>query len=335
MSDRQIESEPLFRTIVRCPANAHQIELSHTIICIGSCFAETMAERLTTYRFSVFSNPTGTLYNPLSMAAALDRVVSGTRFDLDDIFEHNQEWIGFQHHSRFGAQTAEACLDKMNAAFDTAVAALGRLDTLILTFGSAFVFREKTTGMVVANCHRLPHERFTRELAPVDEIVAAWRSLLLTIFKRRPDLNVVISVSPVRHLRDDPHENQVSKAHLLVAIDALQRAFPQIYYFPAFEIMMDDLRDYRFYAEDMVHPSAVAIEQIWQRFSRACISNAGREFVRRFEPVERALRHRVTAPGTRQTREFAMNMLASIQELSADHPQLDLTDATAHFAAML
>jgi hypothetical protein len=323
------------RTRVACRSNRLRITHTQHILSLGSCFAEYMAARLTVYRFTVCSNPTGTLYNPLSIASTIDRIESRRLFCEHELFEHEGVWSGYAHHSRFDAPNPEACLATMNQSLVAAIDAFNRMQTCIITFGTAFVYREKSAGFVVTNCHGLPHDRFTRSLAPIDEIVRDCNGFLSRLYAAKPGLNVILSVSPVRHLRDDAHENQVSKAHLIAAIHELQAAFPALYYFPAFEIVMDELRDYRFYAADLVHPSETAISYIWQRFQEACLDASSRQFISRYTPILTARNHTVSAPWSAKARSFARAQTQEVHALQQAYPGVNFSDDLAYFSAML
>lgn len=327
--------EQIFRTVV--PVKKLPVMISHRteILCIGSCFAQHIGERLTTFRFPVMCNPTGILFNPLSIESALRRLLEKRRFGKEDLVFFNDCWHGFDHHSDFSGSDRDRVLATMNESFDRATETLSRADVLMLTFGTAAVYRHVRTDRVVANCHKMPHTEFERRLVPSAEIVDRYKKIIADLLALRPELRIVFTVSPVRHLRDDPHENSVSKARLIDAVFDLESRFKQVSYFPAYEIMMDDLRDYRFYNEDMAHPNDVATAYIWERFCESAIASRSREFIREFEPVVQAMAHRVTDPGSAAAREFAQGNLDRLRMLGRAWPGIDLRAATDHFAAML
>ena len=213
-------------------------------------------------------NPFGTLYNPSSIAEAIRMLLQPEQFTGDDLFQHEGIYHSFSHHSRFSSPSETECLANINRRLFSSADTILKAQRMILTFGTAWVYKLKSSGKVVSNCHRLPEKMFDRQLLTVGEIVAEWKSLLLSLWKQNPELKILFTVSPIRHWKDGAHGNQLSKATLLLAIDALQKEFPEhTAYFPAYEIMMDELREYRFYADDMLHPSTTAIEYIWERFT--------------------------------------------------------------------
>lgn len=255
-----------FRTIIPIKP---QPWISHStrFVLLGSCFAENIGQRLIDYRFQVDMNPFGVLYNPLSIAQALERLAENRPFVADELFEHNSLWHSWMHHGSFSDQSKEKALEKMNERFVLANQNLKKTDLLIITFGSAWVY--EFDGRVVANCHKVPNNRFVRRRLTVNEIVARYTQLFAALRQQNPKLKVLLSVSPIRYLRNDATENQTSKATLLLATEALCQQLPDVDYFPAYEILLDELRDYRFFADDMVHPSPMAVAYVWERFAQA------------------------------------------------------------------
>ncbi|MBN1131018.1 MAG: GSCFA domain-containing protein [Chitinispirillaceae bacterium] len=322
----------LFRTVV--PTQRLRPPISHMkhVFCIGSCFARNIGGSLETFRFPSLCNPTGILFNPLSIEIAIRRLLEKKRFDYCDLFFHNGRWHSFDHHSSYDGNDRDVTLAAINESFDRAADRFPRTDVLMLTFGTAVVFRHRTTDRVVANCHKLPQVEFERQLVPTMEIAALYTSLIADLLALRPGLRIILTVSPVRHLRDDPHENSVSKARLIEAVFDLESRFEQVYYFPAWEIMMDELRDYRFYAEDMAHPAGIAVEYIWEKFCEACIADRSLEFIREYEPVLKAMQHRIQEPDTAPVHEFLARHIGLISSLRKKYPEIDLSPAVDHFA---
>ena len=327
--------EQPFRTVV--PIKKLPVLISHrtVLLSVGSCFAERIGALLQTYRFPVTNNPTGVLFNPLSIEHALRRLLENRRFGPEDLFFHQDRWHGFEHHSDFNGSDRDLVLKAMNESFDRAIEALLRANALMLTFGTAAVYRHVRTDRVVANCHKLPHTEFERRLVSAAEIVDKYTRLFADLLANRPDLRIVLTVSPVRHLRDDSHENSVSKARLIDAVFELESRFKQVSYFPAYEIMMDDLRDYRFYDRDMAHPNDLATGYIWERFCESCVCEESRAFMSKYEPVVQAMAHRVTGPKSAAAREFAQMNIDRLRELGRAWPGIDVRPAEDHFSAML
>ena len=323
-----------FRTVVPVRANPRKIALEHRILSIGSCFVESIGRRLRRFHFHIRENPGGVLYNPHSVAHALKRLRGGAAYEQSEIFEHQGLWHSFDHHSRFSAPTPVQCLQRINAEFERARHMLSRLDVLIVTFGTVWAYFRRDNGALVANCHRLPHDRFERRLLGTEEIATEWHAVLSELFAEHEGLNVIATVSPVRHLRDDPHENTVSKARLITALDRLEHTFPQLYYFPSYEILLDELRDYRFYARDMAHPGELARDYIWDRFAEACLSSRARSLVDHLKPIHTAMAHRIAAPDSCAGRAFARKQLRKIEETGRRFPEVCLDEETTHFTEL-
>lgn len=243
-----------WRTEIDIPKSPWQISPADRILLIGSCFTDSIGQKLLSHGMQAVCNPTGVLYNPMSIVQALN---GDMRVEL---VEHDGLYHSMSHHSSFSGTDSEQVLRRCLQSQAELHQAFAQADIVFVTFGTAYVYFRN--GQVVANCHKLPEREFVRRRLSVQEIVAAWRPLIRTM----PDKHWVFTVSPIRHRRDGLHQNQLSKAILLLAIEQLQQAFPeQVTYFPAYEIVLDELRDYRFYADDLVHPSNPAVDYIWQR----------------------------------------------------------------------
>jgi hypothetical protein len=335
MTEKHQIQFPSFRTVVEFPENQQKISHDCNIINIGSCFSEHIGQYLNDYKFKLCINPTGILYNPSSICQVLKRLISGKKYSKEDLFSHEGIWKSFYHHSDFNAGTSENCLQKINGKFETACELLKKINILILTFGTSFVYYKKDTGQIVANCHQLPHVNFKRSLLPITTIVSEYSELLDSIYKLYPEINIIMTVSPVRHLRDNPHENQVSKAHLIAAVQELEDLFSRLYYFPSYEIMMDELRDYRFYGEDMVHPSGMAIDYIWKRFIASCIDRQSALFISKYESIFRAKSHDIKDYTSKATRIFAETQLDKINALQTEFNTISLSEDTAYFNTLL
>ena len=250
-----------WRTEIEIPKSRWQIEPDDRILLVGSCFTDSIGQKMQAHGLRATTNPTGVLYNPLSIVQSLN---GDMRVEL---VEHEGLYHSMSHHSSFSGTDSEQVLRRCLQSQAELHQALAEADVVFVTFGTAYVyFRD---GQVVANCHKLPESEFVRRRLSVQEILTAWRPLIRTM----PDKHWVFTVSPIRHQRDGMHQNQLSKATLLLAIEQLQQAFPeQVTYFPAYEIVLDELRDYRFYADDLVHPSAAAVDYIWQRLCDTFVS---------------------------------------------------------------
>ena len=284
-------------TEVHCEKNRFSLSLSDDVCVIGSCFADAVGERLAAAGFRVLRNPFGTLYNPASIAAAVARLDSAGPFTAEDCVNMGAgagRVCSFSHHTRFARPTAEEFLQEANAHLAADAAAWRRCGKVIVTLGTARVWRalERPGQPVVANCLKRPAREFAHELLDVDACAAHLRAIVAS----HPDKEFLFTVSPIRHLGDGAHANTVSKATLHLAVQQLLGSFGdtaiRASYFPAYEILLDELRDYRFYAEDLVHPSPTAVEILWERFLDACVPAAEHARIRENEKAARAALHR-------------------------------------------
>lgn len=263
-----------FRTIVQ-PLKDCQGMVTHDkpVMLLGSCFTDNIGACLLRGGFRACVNPCGTLYNPASIASSLLDILYERPYTRDDLFQHEGLWHSWNHHSRFSGPDPDAVVEHINQAQAEASSILSQASTLFVTFGTSWIFRLTEEGRVVANCHKKPAALFQREMLNVQKVYGLWKKMLRELQARYPELKTVFTVSPIRHLADGAHGNQVSKSTLLLAIDQLTEEFKDTsLYFPAYEIMMDDLRDYRFYAADMLHPSPVAVAYIYDIFCQSFMS---------------------------------------------------------------
>lgn len=291
------------------------------ILMLGSCFVENIGTRLTDHAFQVDLNPFGTLYNPASVAMALRRLLQPVPFERSDLFQAGGLFHSYAHHSRFSSPTEAGCLQQINGRLQHSSKWLREATRLVVTFGTAYAYRLKSTGAIVANCHKQPDRLFERERLSVDAIVADWRALLTELKAACPQLKVLFTVSPIRHWKDGAHGNQLSKATLLLAIDQLCRIFTdETAYFPAYELLLDELRDYRFYADDLLHPSDLAIEYIWQRFAEQAFSPDTRKLAEDCQSVMRALAHKPFQPDSEAHRQFIVQTLLRIERIREKIP---------------
>lgn len=313
-----------FYTPVETPSALPQLTHTHRLMLFGSCFAAHIGARLTGAKFRCNVNPYGVLYNPLSISAALREISEGKIYTQDDLFFFRECWHSPMHHGDFSSPSKEEALKAINERIASAHEHIFQSDYLLLTFGTAWVYEQRETGRIVGNCHKQPEKCFTRRRLTVDEIVQDYTSLLSELLARNPRLKVLFTVSPIRHVRDGMHANQLSKATLLLAIDQLQAAFPEhAFYFPAYELVLDELRDYRFYAEDMVHPSEVAVQYVWERFSSACFPPETLQVIEESENIRRALAHKPFQPDSEEYKRFLGQIVLKIDRLNGKYPYLD------------
>ncbi|MFA6873561.1 MAG: GSCFA domain-containing protein [Bacteroidaceae bacterium] len=317
-----------FRTTIKLGESPIKISHQKPIFLIGSCFSESIGYKLLDSYFSATLNPFGILFNPLSIAASLERLLSKREFEVKELFKYQDLWISWMHHGRFDDSDLERGLDYMNSSFYDGVAGLESAETLIITWGSSYAYfltKNTDTPQLVANCHKLPASYFIRKRIEIEEIVTTYADLLAEMWKTNPNLKVILTVSPIRHLRDGLHENQLSKAILLLAAEELCKMFPkQFSYFPSYEIMMDDLRDYRFYRKDMLHPSSTAVDYVWDLFSKTYFTEETLQIAKDCSKLTFMLEHNALHSNTEASRKFEQAKIDKRKELKKQYPYLNL-----------
>ena len=294
----------MFQTKIEIPISEIKISYEDRILTMGSCFAENIGRKMQDVYFDTDINPFGVLYNPLSISNSIELLLQNKTFTKDDIFEYKSMWQSFSHSSLFADITYEGCLNKINSRLNSEGTLFSKTNVILITFGTALVFEDKLSGRVVSNCHKLPSGKFTRRRLTVEEIVDDYKILINKMQSVLPNLQIIFSVSPIRHWKDGAHENNISKSTLLLAIDELQKQFHAVHYFPAYEIQLDELRDYRFYAPDMLHPSDVAVEYIWSMFSDTYFSKDTLELKKRLEQLAADFSHRPIHPDSPEYKSF-------------------------------
>ena len=311
-------------TPVERPALRPSIGYAHRLMLMGSCFAAHIGARLQEARFRCDANPYGVLYNPLSISVALREMLAGKVYAAADLYPHQGLWHSPMHHGDFSAATPAEALQRINSRLRPASAALPALDFLLLTWGTAWVYEDRETGHVAGNCHKRPETCFLRRRLAVDEIVEDAASLFDALWQQNASLQVVLTVSPIRHVRDGLHDNQLSKATLLLAADRLCAAFPgRVFYFPAYELLQDELRDYRFYADDLVHPSPLAVRYVWERFAQWCLSPEAVRLMAEVEDIRKALAHRPLHPESEEYKRFLGQIVLKMERLNGKYPYFD------------
>ena len=290
---------------------------------MGSCFAEHIGCKLLERKFRLALNPFGIVYNPVSLAHNLQKLATKDLYTPQDLFLHLERWHSFDHHSQFSQADQAATLARINEALQEARALLSSPTVLLLSLGTAFVFKDQKSGKIVANCHKLPGQTFKRYRLDVAQVVDALAPALEQLKKQSPDLCCILTVSPVRHLRDGLVDNQRSKATLLLAAEALSPQFDWLYYFPAYELLLDDLRDYRFFAPDMAHPNQQAIDYIWSHFSQTCFDENTLSLIARIEKILTACQHRPFHPESAAHQRFLQQTLTQIEALEREFSFLD------------
>ncbi len=305
-----------FRTPVSLVPSPDKILLSHSVFSMGSCFAQVMGERLQVNKFSALTNPFGVLFNPVSMAKLLRLSITGKNLDSTGVIETAEGWRHYDLHSGIWADHPETLLQRGNQLLRQSQEVLLQADWLLLTLGTAFVYYRNEDNSLVANCHKVPAHQFRKELLSTNGILTEISPLLEQLNALNPKLRVILTVSPVRHTKDTLPLNAVSKSVLRLVCHELSTAFHWVHYFPAYEIMLDDLRDYRFYQPDMIHPSGVAEEYIWQQFGEMYFEEETRKFLREWGKLRQALAHRPLHPGTESHKSFLRKTIEKLQFLA-------------------
>lgn len=302
------------------------IDYNSKLMMLGSCFAESMGSKFAYYKFDVDVNPCGIIYNPLSVANVLRLIVDGKRFEKEDLLENAGKWMSLYHHGAFSSCDPDECLHRINVRLEKASRELRYLDLLVITWGTAWVYKYVRENIVVANCHKIPSQEFERYRLSVEDIVTEYVQLIGRLREINPALRVLFTVSPIRHWKDGAHGNQLSKATLLLAIDRLRERLNYLYYFPAYEIVLDELRDYRFYADDMLHVSGFTVDYIWERFLYSFISPEVLGLMNQIGRINKGLAHKPFDSKSEDYQRLVKKMQAEIAMISRSFPMIDFSE---------
>lgn len=314
------------------PPFEHKIAYPQQLLFVGSCFAENIGAELQRLKFTTCINPHGILYNPSALATALKSYINDETVKEEELFFSNDRWNSWAHHSRFSNPDKEECLQQINAQISDAHDVLKNAEWLFITFGSAFVYRHMETGKIVGNCHKAPQKEFIKSLPASADIVTEYNALIQTLKTFNPKLRVVFTVSPVRYIRDGVVENNLSKAILLQAVHELAKQHDHIFYFPAYELVIDDLRDYRFYKADLVHPNEQAITYVFEKLRECCFSDETKLLAERIRELITAGEHRPQHAGTAAFHKFKASALRRTKELQQQFPFIDLSNEIKYFS---
>ena len=309
-----------FTTRIPIEKSRNPISYDSKIVSLGSCFAENMGEKFGYFKFESSVNPFGIIFNPVSIEKLVSRVVSQEKFTEEDIFFYNDLWHCFEVHSELSNQDKEEFLNKLNSLLKEFHFQISKSTHFQITYGTSWVYRNKTSANIVANCHKVPQNQFEKEILSVPTIEKSIRNTIDLIRKINPDCAFIFTVSPVRHIKDGFVENQQSKSHLISALHSSIFHLPSSDYFPSYEILMDELRDYRFYAEDMLHPSQTAIDYIWSRLAESTISEESHSVMEEVDSIRKALAHRSFNPDSEAHQKFLKNLQGKIQSLQQRFP---------------
>jgi hypothetical protein len=290
------------------------------MVSLGSCFAENMSLKLDYYKFQNYCNPFGIIFNPISIEKLINRVVEKSYYTEKDIFFHNEHWHCFELHSQLSNPEKEVFLSSINGLIESTREKIEQASQIIITYGTAWIYRLRESQIIVANCHKVPQREFDKELLSVSSIKQSISNTIAMIRSINPRVNFIFTISPVRHIKDGFVENQLSKSHLFTALHAiLNKDDANLIYFPSYEIMMDELRDYRFYAEDMLHPNQVAIDYIWERLVDATISPNAKETMKEIDSIQKSLQHRSFNPNAHSHQKFEAKLQAKIAKIASQY----------------
>lgn len=314
-----------FRTQISISKSNHLIDYNSKVVSLGSCFAVNISEKFQYYKFQIAANPFGIIFNPVSIEKSIKRIVEQQFFTESDVFFANGRWHCFEVHSELSNPEKEVFLNSLNDLIQSAHQQLKDATHIIITYGTSWVYREKEHYEVVANCHKVPQKQFDKDLLSVESIQKAIRNTIDLIQKINPNCKVIFTVSPVRHIKDGFVENQLSKAHLITALHQVLKVSPsgaEGAYFPSYEIMMDDLRDYRFYAEDMLHPNPMAIDYIWKLFAEAHFTLETFSTMNVIENIQKSLSHKPFNENGKEHQKFLSQLQDKIKVVEEKFPHI-------------
>jgi hypothetical protein len=303
-----------FRTNIQLQKEENQIDYTSKLLLIGSCFSENISKKLAYYKFDVASNPFGILFNAKAIETLIEHSLNKKVYTEKDIFLLNERWHCFEAHSDLSSVYKNELLQNLNNAIKSTNKRINESTHIIITLGTSWVYKFTDTNAIVGNCHKIPQKKFSKELLSVDEISASLKNICLHISEVNPTATVIFTVSPVRHIKDGFTENSLSKAYLITAIHEVLEVIPPSglrgLYFPSFEMMMDDLRDYRFYNSDMVHPNETAVDYIWDQFTNVWINENAASMMKEVDSIQKGLAHKPFNPNSEQHQQF----LADLQQ---------------------
>jgi hypothetical protein len=323
------------RTTFSIKPSTDKITYNDRVMFIGSCFASSIGSHMEMGRMPVMINPSGTVYNPVSIINTIDTIISEKEFAEDDLFCNDGIYLSFYHYTDFSSDDPTKVLEKINKKSKQALSFLRKARFLFITLGTARVYRWKKSGLIVSNCHKISQTNFKHELLSVKTIINLWEEQLDRLHSLFPQLNIVFTISPVRHWKDGAHGNQISKSVLFLAVEELLHHSASPQYFPAYELVMDDLRDYRFYSDDMLHLSGTAIDYIWDAFAGCYLENTTLDIWKRVVKITKAFNHRINTDSAGKINDFAMRMLDQISDIESRAPSINLSFERDYFISLL
>lgn len=320
-----------FRTEINIKNSSLQIEHDQNIFTIGSCFAENIGNKFQHFLFNITKNPFGVLYNPISILNSLTLLKNERSFSEDDLFYDQSEYHSFYHHSNFSSENKSNCLENINKSLSESSKSLKKTDLIIITYGTSFVYELIDKKIIVSNCHKIPAKEFNRFRLTISQLNDTISKTIQLLHSINPKMKIIFTVSPVRHWKDGAVDNQLSKALLLVSVHETIKNFNNIEYYPSYEIMMDDLRDYRFYEADLLHPNSQAVEYIWNKFAETYFTESCKNVMMKTGKLSAAKNHRVRNKNSEKYINFAASNLKLIKELQTNQPHLKLKEFEKYF----
>ena len=328
-----------FQLPIKINALPDPVTYRDNLLLVGSCFTEHIGNKLQELKLNVLQNPNGILFDPQSVASSLVSYIHNKQYTGEDLFYFNELWQSWQHHSIFSNINKAACLQRINESQQAAHTFLKKADCIIITLGSSFSYRlteavaleNNKVGGAVANCHRAPAQWFTKHLMGIEETNAALDNCIHQLLHFNPKLKIIFTVSPVRHIRDGVMENNRSKARLIEVVHNLVNKFDRLYYFPVYELVIDVLRDYRFYDIDMVHPNYPATEFVLEKFIQSCIDEPSQQMMEEIKKIVIAARHKAFQPATNAHKQFLFSHLEKTKELQKKYPFLNFEEEIKYF----
>lgn len=300
----------------------HQIDYSSKLMLLGSCFSENIGGKFEYLKFQSEINPFGILFHPVALENLITRSINQDFYAEDELIYHNEIWSCFDAHSRLNSVLKDDLLSKLNEQIKLMHQQINASTHIIITLGTAWVYRYITTDRIVANCHKIPQKQFQKELLSINDIVASLENIIALVRRVNPKVNFIFTVSPVRHLKDGFVENNRSKSHLLSAIHQTVEPRKQLFYFPSYEIMMDELRDYRYYNQDMIHPNNVAVEYIWEKFKAVWLTEDAIDISQKVANIQTKKAHRPFNPNSDAHQKFLANLQLEIEDIQKEFPHI-------------
>ncbi len=320
-----------FRTALEVHQSESQIRYDSNLLFIGSCFSVEIGKKLSSLKYNVLQNPAGITFNPKSILTTIRACTSGNSLPEQDFFFHNGLWKNSNFHGSFNHLDRDLCADNANKSISEAYKYISSISQLVITLGSAYIYEDKKTGHVVNNCHKRPPQDFSKRLMTIPEITQDIKDIIDIMSNAAPELkSCIITVSPVRHVKDGIIENQRSKSRLIEATHTIIDHNSKVSYFPAYELLLDDLRDYRFYNRDLVHPSEEAVDYIYEKFENAYLDNKDAALRRRIDKINKRLSHRTQFPNTESHKTFINQSIELMESAMKDYPWLSFENEIAH-----